>query len=106
MKDAREIGEKQSMKVVKVSGRNNTHKVFVYALSTCAWCKQAKKFLKDNGIEYEYVDVDLCDEEDQEKVSKGILSKGGRLSYPAIIIDNKVVINGFHVDKIKDALKI
>jgi len=94
------------MKVVKISGRNNRHKVFVYALSTCAWCKQTKKFLKDNSIEYEYVDVDLCDEEDQEKVSKDILSKGGRLSYPAIIVDNKIVINGFHVDKIKEALEI
>jgi glutaredoxin-like protein NrdH len=94
------------MKVVKVSGRNNKHKVFVYALSTCAWCKQTKKFLKENEIEYEYVDVDLCDEEDQEKVSKAILSKGGRLSYPAVIIDNKILINGFHVDKIKEALEI
>jgi len=94
------------MKVVKVSGRNNKHKVFVYALSTCAWCKQTKKFLKDNGVEYEYADVDLCDEEDQEKVSKDILSKGGRLSYPTIIIDNKILINGFHVDKIKEALDI
>jgi glutaredoxin len=94
------------MKVVKVSGRNNKHKVFVYALSTCAWCKQTKNFLKKNEIEYEYVDVDLCDEEDQEKVSKGILSKGGRLSYPAIIIDSKILINGFHVDKIKEALEI
>ena len=94
------------MKVVKVSGRNNKHTVFVYALSTCAWCKQTKKFLKDNGIEYEYVDVDLCDEEDQEKVRKDVLSKGGRLSYPAIIIDSKILINGFHVDKIKEALEI
>ena len=94
------------MKVVKVSGRNNKHKVFVYALSTCAWCKQTKKFLKENEIEYEYVDVDLCDEEDQEKVRKDVLSKGGRLSYPAIIIDSKILINGFHVDKIKEALEI
>ena len=94
------------MKVVKVSGRNNKHKVFVYALSTCAWCKQTKKFLKENEIEHEYVDVDLCDEEDQEKVSKDVLSKGGRLSYPAIIIDSKILINGFHVDKIKETLEI
>jgi glutaredoxin-like protein NrdH len=94
------------MKVVKVSSRNNKHKVFVYALSTCAWCKQTKKFLKENEIEHEYVDVDLCDEEDQEKVSNDILSRGGRLSYPAIIIDNKILINGFHVDKIKEALEI
>jgi glutaredoxin len=62
--------------------------------------------LKDSGIEYEYVDVDLCGEEDQKKVRNEILSKGGRLSYPAIIIDNKILINGFLVDKIKEALEI
>jgi glutaredoxin-like protein NrdH len=94
------------MNFVKIPGKNKKHKVLLYALSTCAWCKQTKKFLKDNGIEYDYVDVDFCDEEDKGKVSKDILSKGGRLSYPAIIIDNKILINGFHVDRIKEALEI
>lgn len=66
----------------------------------------AKQFLKENEVEYKYVDVDLCNEEDKEKVKSHILEKGGRLSYPAIIIDNKYVINGFHKDKIKEALGI
>jgi len=94
------------MDVVKVSGKNNKHKVFMYAISTCAWCKQAKKFLKDNGIEYEYIDIDLCSEEEKEKISKDILRRGGRLSYPAISIDDKILINGFHENKIKEALEI
>jgi glutaredoxin len=96
----------RKMKLVKVSGKNSKHKVLVYAISTCAWCKQTKKFLKDNNIEYEYLDVDLCDDEDREKVRKDILSRGGRLSYPAIIIDDKTLINGFHTDKIQEALEI
>jgi glutaredoxin len=96
----------RKMKLVKVSGKNSKHKVLVYAISTCAWCKQTKKFLKDNNIEYEYLDVDLCDDEDREKVRKDIISKGGRLSYPAIIIDDKTLINGFHTDKIQEALEI
>jgi glutaredoxin len=94
------------MKIVKVQGKDNKHKVFLYALSTCAWCKQTKKFLKENGIEYDYVDVDLCAEEEQEKIGKEILAKGGRLSYPATIVDNKIVINGFYVDRIREALGI
>ena len=94
------------MKVVKVSGRNNKHKVFVYALSTCAWCKLAKKFLKENEIEYEYVDVDLCNEEDREKIRKDFLDKGGDLSYPTIIVDGKILITGFRKDKLKEALEI
>jgi len=94
------------MKAVKVSGRNNKHKVFLYALSTCAWCKLAKNFLKENEIEYEYVDVDLCNEEDKEKIKKDILNKGGDLSYPTIIVDGKVLITGFRKDKLKEALEI
>ncbi|MEM2106028.1 MAG: glutaredoxin family protein [Candidatus Bathyarchaeia archaeon] len=94
------------MNIVKVEGKDKRHKVFLYALSTCAWCKLAKQFLKENGIAYEYVDVDLCSEEDKEKVRKDILSRGGSLSYPAIIIDDKILINGFRKDKIKEALGI
>jgi len=94
------------MKVVKVDGKKNKHKIFIYAISTCAWCKLTKKFLKDNNVEYEYVDVDLCDEEDQEKISKDILKRGGRLSYPAIIIDNQTLINGFHKEELEETLEI
>jgi glutaredoxin len=94
------------MDLVKVSGKNGKHKVLMYAISTCAWCKLTKKFLKDNNIEYEYVDVDLCDEEDKDKIRQDILDKGGSLSYPTIIIDNKKVITGFRKDKLTEALEI
>lgn len=94
------------MNVVKVPGKDKRHKVLVYALSTCAWCKLAKSFLKESGIDYEYVDVDLSSEEDREKIKSHILQRGGSLSYPAIIIDDKIVINGFRKDKIKEALEI
>jgi glutaredoxin len=94
------------MDTVKVSGKNTKHKVLMYAISTCAWCKMTKNFLKENNIEYEYVDVDLCNNEDKEKISQHILEKGGRLSYPAIIVDDKIIINGFRKDKIAEVLEI
>jgi len=96
----------EKMNFVKVPGKNKRHKVLVYALSTCAWCKLAKNFLKENAVEYEYVDVDLCNEEDREKVRKDIVKRGGSLSYPAIIIDDKILLNGFLKDRIKEALGI
>jgi glutaredoxin len=94
------------MNLSKVSGKNNAHKVLVYALSTCVWCKMTKQFLKDNGIEFEYVNVDLCDEEDKVKIRRHIQSKGGNLSYPTIIIDDNILITGFRKDKLKEALGI
>ena len=94
------------MQTTKVPGKNNKHRVLMYAISTCAWCKRAKKLLKDNNIEYEYVDIDLCSREDREKIREDILNRGGRLSYPAIVIDSRILITGFQEDKIREALEI
>lgn len=94
------------MESVKVPGKNNKHKVLLYTLSTCAWCKLTKQFLRENNIEYEYVDVDLCSEKDRERVRRDIQKRGGDSSYPTIIVDDKILITGFRKDKIREALKI
>jgi glutaredoxin-like protein NrdH len=94
------------MQIVKVPGRNKKHKILVYALSTCGWCKRAKQFLKDNNVEYEYIDVDLCNLEDKQKIFKEIQSRGGILAYPTLIIDNKTLFTGAPQDKLKEALEI
>ena len=78
----------------------------MYALSTCAWCKMTKQFLKDNNVEYDYIDVDLCKEEDKQKIREHIQSKGGPLSYPTIIVDDEVLITGLRKDKLKEALEL
>ena len=94
------------MQFSKVPGQKRQHKVILYALSTCAWCKMTKQFLKDNDVEYEYIDVDLCQEEDKQKIRDHIQSKGGPLSYPTVIIDDNMLITGFRKDKMKEALGI
>jgi glutaredoxin-like protein NrdH len=94
----------ENMQFFEVSGQKRQHKVVLYALSTCAWCKMTKQFLKDNNIEYEYIDVDLCEEEDKQKIRQHIQSKGGPLSYPTIIIDDNVLITGFRKDKLTEVL--
>ena len=92
------------MQFSKVEGEKKSHKVIVYALSTCVWCKMTKQFLKDNSVEFEYVDVDLCSEEDKEKIRQEIQNKGGSLSYPTTIIDDKTVVTGFRKDLLKAVL--
>jgi glutaredoxin-like protein NrdH len=94
------------MQFSKVQGKQNKHKVVLYALSTCVWCKMTKQFLKDNSVEYDYIDVDLCEEEDKQKIRQHIQSKGGPLSYPTTIVDDKVVVTGFRKDLLKEALEI
>jgi len=94
------------MEIIKVPGKDHRHKVFMYALSTCAWCKMTEKFLKDNDVEYEYVDVDRCDGEDLKKIHDDIKRRGGTLSYPTLIVDDKTMITGFRKDEIREALEI
>lgn len=94
------------MTLVKVPGKNKKHRVLMYALSTCGWCKRAKKLLKDNEIEYEYIDVDLCPIEEVRRIKEDILNRGDIITYPTIIVDDKVLISGFREDKLKKVLKI
>ena len=92
------------MQFSKVFGKKNSHKVTIFALSTCVWCKMTKQYLSDNEVEYEFVDVDLLDDNDKSKVHSTIISKGGALSYPTTIVDDKTVITGFRKDLLKEAL--
>jgi glutaredoxin-like protein NrdH len=93
-----------NMQFAKVSGTKKNHKVSVYTLSTCVWCKMTKQYLNENGVEYEYVDVDLLDDNDKSIVHSTIISKGGALSYPTTIIDDKTVITGYRKDLLKEDL--
>ncbi len=90
----------------KVQGKNNQHKVTLYALSTCVWCKMTKQYLKDNNIEFEYLDVDLCTPEEKEQARQTILNKGGMLNYPTTIVDDQKIITGFRKDQLKEALQL
>ncbi|MGE5556123.1 MAG: glutaredoxin family protein [Methanocella sp.] len=92
------------MQFQKVPGKNNNHKVALFALSTCAWCKLTKQYLQDNDVAYEYVDVDLLDPQEKAKAHEAIQSKGGALMYPTTIIDDKTLISGFRKDQLKEAL--
>jgi glutaredoxin-like protein NrdH len=94
------------MQFSRVTGTQKQHKVVLYALSTCVWCKMTKQFLKDNKVEFEFVDVDLMEEDDKEKIRAHIQSKGGSLSYPTTIVDDKIVVTGFRKDLLKEALGI
>ena len=94
------------MQTTKVSGKNNKHHVLVYAISTCGWCKRAKNFLNDSDVEYEYIDIDLCNAKDKEEIKKDITKRGGSLAYPTLIIDGKILLTGAPQDKLKELLEL
>ena len=92
------------MRFSKIIGNRKQHKVILFSISTCTWCKITKDFLKDNQVEFTYLNVDLLNEEEKEKIKQIICDKGGTLTFPTTIIDDKILITGFRKDKIKEAL--
>jgi len=51
-------------------------KVTLYSLSTCPWCKKAKKFFAERDIPYEFTDFDLADPATQEGISRDMDAEG------------------------------
>ena len=92
------------MSIVKIEGEKKDHKVFLYTLSTCGWCKKTKQLLKDNRVEYEYLDVDKCSSDERRNVISEIKEKNLPLGFPLIMIDDDKVISGYKEKEIMEAL--
>ena len=91
------------MAFVQVPGRKSKGRIVLYALSTCGWCRKTKELLAEEGVEHEYVDVDLCSGEERERVTAQVRSLNPRGNYPVLQVGEKVMV-GFDPDKIREAL--
>lgn len=73
-------------------------KVKVYSTPTCPYCEILKEFLKNEGIEFESIDLSK-----DEKAQKYILEKTGKLAVPVTEIDGQFIA-GFNKEKIIELL--
>jgi len=73
-------------------------KVKIYSTPTCPFCIMTKKFLKDNNIDFEDIDVST----DQAKAQE-MIKKSGQMAVPVIDIDGEIIV-GFDKEKIRKAL--
>ena len=80
-------------------------KVKMFTLSTCSHCKATKKFMQDNGIPFDCVDVDLLQGADREKILKEVEKYNPQRSFPTIVIGDNIII-GFRESDIREALGI
>lgn len=72
----------------------------IYSTPTCPWCKKAKAYLTEKGIEFQSIDVSS-----DEKAQKEMIDKSGQMGVPVLDIDGKIVI-GFDKEKIDEILNI
>lgn len=73
-------------------------KVTIYSTPNCTYCKMAKEFFKENGVEYTEHDVaaDL-------EARKEMVDKSEQMGVPVIDIDGEVIV-GFDRETFVKAL--
>lgn len=91
------------MDIVHIPGQNRGS-IFLYALSTCVWCKKTKLFLDELKVEYRYVDVDLVPTEERDGVVAEMAQRNPARNFPTVVINDKDVIVGFHLERMKELL--
>jgi glutaredoxin len=92
------------MPTTKVDGTKKDHKVFLYTLSTCGWCKKTKELLKEKGVAHEYIDVDVLKGDERKAAMDDIHARKAPLGFPIIIVDDKKIISGYRPEEILGAL--
>ena len=91
------------VKIEHVAGENKG-KVFLYALSTCVWCRKTKQLLEDLGVEYSYIFVDRLEGNDKDEQIKELEKWNPRCSFPTIVINDEKCITGFKEEEIREEL--
>lgn len=85
-----------------------TKDIMVFSLSndTCIWCDKTKNLLKQLGLQYSYVDVDLLDKADQDEAYQEMWKYiPNSTTFPTVVINNgEFVISGFSEQELKDLL--
>lgn len=79
--------------------------VKVYALSTCPYCRMTRRYLDENGVEYDVTEVDLLEGEEKEAAVAEVKQISGGASFPVVVIDENVIV-GFNKARIKELLSL
>jgi glutaredoxin-like protein NrdH len=74
-------------------------------LSTCSHCRNTKDLLKECGINYDCVDVDLLEPEKRRTILEDIKKLNPQCTFPTLVAGEKVIV-GFKEAEIKEALGI
>lgn len=75
-------------------------KVTIYSTPTCPYCEMAKRYLKENNVEFKAIDVSK-----DTKAATEMVEKSGQMGVPVLDIDGQIIV-GFDKDAIKKALKL
>ncbi|MBI5700843.1 glutaredoxin family protein [Candidatus Saganbacteria bacterium] len=74
------------------------HSVIIYSTPSCPYCKILKKYLTENNIAFQDIDVQA-----DPSQAQAMIDKSGQLGVPVVEIDGKIII-GFNKPEIAKIL--
>lgn len=72
--------------------------VKIFTTPTCTYCKAAKAFFNENGVEYKELDVAV-----DMDARKEMIDKSGQMGVPVIMVGDEVIV-GFDEEKLKSLI--
>jgi glutaredoxin len=77
----------------------------VFALTTCPYCRMARKYLDENDVAYDVVEVDLLEGEERASTIAEVKTISGGASFPVIVIGDETLV-GFNKKRMKELLDL
>lgn len=87
-----------------VAGANAGHSVKLYGLSTCGWCQDAREFLTERGIDFDYAYVDMLEGDDLAATVEKVKRWNPGLVFPLVVVDDSEAIVGFRPERLTEVL--
>jgi len=88
----------------RIPGSNNKHRVVFYGLSTCIWCKRTRQFLEDQGVEFDFIYVDLLQGQEREEAIEQVRRWNSAVSFPTVVVDDSQCVVGYKQEEIEEVL--
>jgi len=77
--------------------------VKVWALSTCPYCRMTRKWLDEQGVDYDVVEVDKLEGIERDDTIAEVKGLSGGTSFPVIKVDDEVIV-GFNKARLQEIL--
>ncbi|MHA2247489.1 MAG: glutaredoxin family protein [Candidatus Hodarchaeales archaeon] len=103
-----------SLDSIKISGdietvegtRKQSEIIFLFVISTCMWCKKGKRWLREHGYSYSYLDIDKIPVKKKNQLKNDIEKIFGvRPRFPFLIVNKTQFDSGFNPDIWKEIIQ-
>ncbi len=90
---------------MKFDNPDRLPQVTLYALQTCAHCREVKNFLQNHQITFRTIFMDLLIGEERNQTMRRLRRINPAYSFPTITVNQEVIV-GFKEEKLRRALSL